>query len=229
MQKVIILYHCSKSITTWSLYGGGQSMPCTGCFTPRKDDTVQVDGWTPRPVWTDAQKLVPTRIRSPNCPVHCKPPHQLRYPSTTQPTIQNKYPCWISEMNKHVTVKKKSLNIRIKPLLCKHFYGWVQLIHSLTFLYLCSGVELQNGYMTAIQIQFQSVLYMGKTCRNQQRPKQMLNFMWPWTDYKWGINEVAIKGRKEIQVHSTSNTTVRKKKLRQTLCTCSLYFLPVLG
>jgi len=73
--------------------------------------------------------------------------------------------------------RKKSLNIRIKPLLCKHFYGWVQLILFLTFLYLRSGFKLQNAYMTAIQIQFQSVLYMGKICRNQHRLEQMLNFM----------------------------------------------------
>ena len=38
-----------------------------GSFTPRERDTiptVQEGGWAPRPVWTGAEKLAPTGIRS---------------------------------------------------------------------------------------------------------------------------------------------------------------------
>jgi hypothetical protein len=41
-------------------------------FTPRKDPVpiVQEAGWAPGPVWTGAENLAPTRIRSPDRPAH---------------------------------------------------------------------------------------------------------------------------------------------------------------
>ena len=46
------------------------STPRPGRFTPGKDplSIVWETGWTPEPVWTDAENLAPTGIRSPNRP-----------------------------------------------------------------------------------------------------------------------------------------------------------------
>jgi hypothetical protein len=42
------------SFTTLALEGGGWSMPCPCCFTPRKNPLpiLQQAGWVSRPVWT---------------------------------------------------------------------------------------------------------------------------------------------------------------------------------
>jgi hypothetical protein len=41
---------------------------------------VQEAGWSPRPVWTDAENFVPTGIRSPNRPNRSESLYRLRYP-----------------------------------------------------------------------------------------------------------------------------------------------------
>jgi hypothetical protein len=53
--------------------------------TPRKDPVpiVQEAGWAPRPVWTGAENLTPTRIRSLDCPAGSQSLHQLSYPAHT--------------------------------------------------------------------------------------------------------------------------------------------------
>ena len=43
--------------------------------------TVQEAGWAPRPVWTDAENLAPTRIRSPDRPASSQSLYQLCYPA----------------------------------------------------------------------------------------------------------------------------------------------------
>jgi hypothetical protein len=45
-------------------------MPRPGRFTPGKDPVPIVNeaGWAPRPVWTGAENLAPTVIRSPDRP-----------------------------------------------------------------------------------------------------------------------------------------------------------------
>jgi hypothetical protein len=50
-------------------------------FTPGKDlvPIVQEAGWAPGPVWTGAEILAPTRIRSPDRPAHSQLLYQLRY------------------------------------------------------------------------------------------------------------------------------------------------------
>jgi hypothetical protein len=50
-------------------------------FTPGKDPVpiVEEAGWAPGPVWTGAENLAPTRIRSPDCPAHSQSLYQLRY------------------------------------------------------------------------------------------------------------------------------------------------------
>jgi hypothetical protein len=51
-------------------------------FTPRKDPVpiVQEAGWAPGPVWTGAENLAPTGIRSPYCPALSQSLYRLRYP-----------------------------------------------------------------------------------------------------------------------------------------------------
>ena len=55
---------------TWALRGGWLA-PRPGRFTPGKDPLpdVQEAGWAPEPVWTRAENLDPTGIRSPDRPV----------------------------------------------------------------------------------------------------------------------------------------------------------------
>ena len=50
--------------------GGGWSAPRPGRFTPGKDPVpfVQEAGWAPGAVWTGAENLAPTGIRSPDRP-----------------------------------------------------------------------------------------------------------------------------------------------------------------
>jgi len=50
--------------------GGGWSRPRPVHFTPGKDpvSTVQGAGWAPGPVWTGAENLAHTGIRSPDRP-----------------------------------------------------------------------------------------------------------------------------------------------------------------
>jgi len=50
-------------------------------FTPRKYPVpiVQEAEWAPGPVWTGAQNIAPTGIRSPDCPTHRQSLYQLSY------------------------------------------------------------------------------------------------------------------------------------------------------
>ena len=52
-------------------------------FTPGKDPVpiVQEAGWAPGPVWTGAENLAPTRIRSPDLPACSKSLYRLSYRS----------------------------------------------------------------------------------------------------------------------------------------------------
>jgi hypothetical protein len=52
-------------------------------FTPRKDPIpiVQEAGWAPGPVWTGAENLVPTGIRSPDRPARSQSLYRLRSPA----------------------------------------------------------------------------------------------------------------------------------------------------
>ena len=54
-----------------TIRGQGVSITPLPLFTPRKDPVpiVQEAGWVPGPVWTGAENLAPTGIRSPNRPV----------------------------------------------------------------------------------------------------------------------------------------------------------------
>ena len=50
-------------------------------FTPGKNPVpiVQEAGWAPGPVWTGAEKLAPTRFRSPDRPARSESLYRLSY------------------------------------------------------------------------------------------------------------------------------------------------------
>ena len=63
--------------------GWGISVTPRPLFTPGKDPvpTVQEAGWAPRPVWTGAENLAPTAIRSPDRPARSQSLYRLSYPA----------------------------------------------------------------------------------------------------------------------------------------------------
>jgi len=63
------------------MWGGGQPHASAAC-TPGKDPVpiVQEARWAPVPVWTGAENLVSTGIRSPNRPAHGQSLYRLRCP-----------------------------------------------------------------------------------------------------------------------------------------------------
>ena len=67
---------------TSALDGGVWSTPCPSHFTPRKDPVpiVQEAGWDRGSVWTVAENLATTRIRSPDRPARSESLYRLRYP-----------------------------------------------------------------------------------------------------------------------------------------------------
>jgi len=56
-------------------------MPHSGRFSPGKDPVpiVQGAGWAPVPIWTGAENLSPTGIRSPDSPAHSESLYRLSY------------------------------------------------------------------------------------------------------------------------------------------------------
>ena len=58
---------------------GGWSTPRPCRFTPVKDP-VQEAEWAPGLVWTGAENLAPTRIRSPDCSARSESLYRLSYP-----------------------------------------------------------------------------------------------------------------------------------------------------
>jgi hypothetical protein len=61
------------------------TLPSPGLFGPRKREPVpilQEAVWAPGPVWTGAENLVLTRIRSLNRPARSEPLYGLSYPGT---------------------------------------------------------------------------------------------------------------------------------------------------
>ena len=67
---------------TPALDGGGRSTPRSGRFSPRTDPVpiVYVAGWAPGPVWTGAENLASTGIRSPCRPARSESLYRLSYP-----------------------------------------------------------------------------------------------------------------------------------------------------
>ena len=71
----------SPTLLTSALDGGRWSAPRPGRFTPGKDPVpiVQEARWAPGPVWTSAENLAPTGIRSPDLPVRRESLYRLSY------------------------------------------------------------------------------------------------------------------------------------------------------
>ena len=75
------MFSCTLPSTS-ALDGGGWSTPRPGRFTLMKDPLpiVQEAGWAPGPVWTGAENLASTGIRSPDRPARSESPCRLNYP-----------------------------------------------------------------------------------------------------------------------------------------------------
>ena len=63
------------------MWVGGCSTPSPSRFNPGKDPEriVQEAGWASRPVWTGAEHLAPTGIRSPDRPARSESLYLLSY------------------------------------------------------------------------------------------------------------------------------------------------------
>ena len=74
-------YSSTLSLTS-ALDGGGWSRPLLGIFIPGKDPIpiAQEAGLAPGSVWTVAENLAPTGIRSPDHWAHSESLYRKRYP-----------------------------------------------------------------------------------------------------------------------------------------------------
>ena len=74
--------YSSTLSSTSALDGGVWSKPRPGRFTPGKDPVpiVLEAGWASRLVWSDAENLVPTGIRSPDRLARRESLYRLSYP-----------------------------------------------------------------------------------------------------------------------------------------------------
>jgi hypothetical protein len=72
---------------TTALEGVKGQRHAPAAFYPEKDPVsiVQEAGWAPEPVWTGAENLAPTGIRSPDRPARCQSLYRLRYPANYTP------------------------------------------------------------------------------------------------------------------------------------------------
>jgi hypothetical protein len=75
---IALLFHDHGTRRGWVISRTPQS-----CFTPGKDPVpiVQEAEWAPDPVWTGAENLGSTRIRSPDRPARSQSLYRLSYPA----------------------------------------------------------------------------------------------------------------------------------------------------
>ena len=96
--------------------GGGWSAPRPGRITPRKDPVPIVwAGWASGPVWTGAENLAYTGIRSPDRPARSETLYRLSYLGRYQCTVQLIKCCpwwWTNDCSKHV----EPFNEKIKTI-----------------------------------------------------------------------------------------------------------------
>ena len=73
--------YSSTLCLTSALDGSGCSTPRPGRFTPEKDPVpiVEEAGWAPGPLWTGAENLARTGIRSPDRPARSESLYRLSY------------------------------------------------------------------------------------------------------------------------------------------------------
>jgi len=79
---------------TAALEGGEGSASCPGCFLPpgkTRYPLYRSLEWAPGPVWTGAETLAPTGIRSPDRPARSQSLYRLSYPALLQvPLVKTK-------------------------------------------------------------------------------------------------------------------------------------------
>jgi hypothetical protein len=85
---VVLPFHDHGTRREW-----GVSVTPRPLFTPGKDPEpiVQEAGWAPGPVWTGAENLAPTGIRSPARPALSQSLYRLRYPGHPHTWTHEKY------------------------------------------------------------------------------------------------------------------------------------------
>jgi len=81
-------------------------------FTPGKDPVpiVQEVGWAPGTVWTGAENLVPTGIRSPDRPARSQSLYRLSYPALLRYAKDNMK---LNSLNMYFTILQKVLERRL--------------------------------------------------------------------------------------------------------------------
>jgi hypothetical protein len=73
---------CSSTLSlTSALDGVGGEGHAPAALLPGKIPVVQEAGWNPGPVWTGAEKLAPTGIRSPGRPARSQSLYRVCYPA----------------------------------------------------------------------------------------------------------------------------------------------------
>ena len=98
-------------------------------FTPTKDTVsfVQEAGWAPGPVWTGAEYLVPTEIRSPDRPFRSQSLYRLHHPAHTP--CEGLWKTYCTDMHScNVFVKSRAFSSNLK--VC---------------MYICSCIYIQNN------------------------------------------------------------------------------------
>ena len=83
------MYNTSVSLTS-ALDGGRWSTPRPDSFSSRERDPVAIVEeivWDPGPVWTGAENLDPTGIRSSDRPARSEPLYALSYPGSPKTDI----------------------------------------------------------------------------------------------------------------------------------------------
>jgi hypothetical protein len=93
--------------------GVGGQRHASAAFTPAKEPVpiLQKAGWAPRTVWTGAENLVPTGIRSPDRPARSESLYRLRYPGPLIPCTNDVFNAVVS-----ATEVKQELNAECSSL-----------------------------------------------------------------------------------------------------------------
>jgi len=119
-------------------------------------------------------------------------------------------------MNMHVTVKKKIAQYKDKTTTLQTFL-WMSTINSFLNIFIFTQwIQVTKCIHDSNTNTISKCIIHGKNMQKPAQTRTNAKFHVATTGYKWGINEIAVEGRKEIQVHSTSNTRVRNKNKIKT-------------
>ena len=125
--------------------GWGVSVTPRPLFTPGKDPVVIVQeaGWAPGPVWTGAENLAPTGIRSPDRPARSQSLYRLSYPAHTlvMDWLYNKRCKNILSLNSQVLVKTNNISVKEKCTLCS---DWLDVVTFLPHSNICNCMPAEH-------------------------------------------------------------------------------------